>query len=146
MGARNLRICRWRFRILLSCAFLVGVHGSEEAIAVPRNGFHIARALRRIRKGRAQLRHRFIQAAIEIDKRLRGPELFADLFARDYLARMFQEERKYLEGLLLQLDSNASFAQLRSPQVHFENAEAARLRATFDALHTHHTPFFAGKA
>src|SRR5260370_38919624 len=58
---------------------------------------------------------------------------------------MLQEERNYREGLLRQVDSNASFAQLRSPQVHFENAEAARLRATFDALHTHHTPFLRGK-
>jgi len=63
---------------------------------------------------------------IEIDKSVGGPDFLLQLFPRDHLARIFQQNLKNLQGLLLKLDLDALLAQFPGAQVHFENTEANR--------------------
>ncbi len=58
---------------------------------MPRDGLHVARILRRVRKRGAQLGHGFIQAAIKVNKSVGWPEFFAEFFAGNYFTGMFQQ-------------------------------------------------------
>src|SRR5215469_6943180 len=64
-----------------------------------------------------------------------GPELGADLLARDQLARPFQQHSQNLKRLVLQLDANAQLAQLAAIQVCLEWAEADHTRSLGGFLH-----------
>jgi hypothetical protein len=65
--------------------------------------------------GRTAL-HGRIDAVVELDYRVVGPELVADLLAQDYLARTFQQHPEDLERLVLKSDPDARFAQFGPPE------------------------------
>src|ERR1700688_741480 len=119
-----------------ACSLARHVYESQKSVAVSRDGFDIAWTFRGIAEGGAQLGHGFVEAAIKIDERVGRPKFVAEFLAGYDFPGMFQQKRENLEGLLLQLDSNTAFAQLRRAQVHFKDAKAPTLRAAFRALHT----------
>jgi len=60
---------------------------------------------------------------VELDDHVVGPQLAADLFARDELARVFQKKGEDSKGLLLQLDREPLLAELSRAKVEFEDSE-----------------------
>jgi hypothetical protein len=65
-----------------------------------------------------------VQALVEVDVGVAAPDLLAQLFARDQLARARGQQRQHLERLLLDLDRQAALAQLARAQVKLELTEA----------------------
>jgi len=82
----------------------------QEAVAVTRNGFDVARVLGGIAQRGPQLGHGFVQAAVKINEGVHRPELVAKLFPSHHFAGVIEQEAQDLEGLFLQLDSNAALA------------------------------------
>ena len=58
---------------------------------------------------------------VEIDERVRGPELLLKFLAADDLAGVLEQHRQDLEGLLLKPDSQAALAQFASTKIHLEH-------------------------
>ncbi|MGC1904711.1 MAG: hypothetical protein WA715_12900 [Candidatus Acidiferrum sp.] len=97
---------------------------SDEPVAAAVQRLDIAGFLSGIAQHIAQLLDCAVQTGIEVDKSVRRPEFFAELFARDHVTRVFQQERKHPEGLILQLQADAVLVHLARAQVHLEGAEA----------------------
>ena len=81
--------------------FKVLFHRSDKAVSPPRQGFHVTRAGGGVSQCFTDLVHSRIQAVIEIDERIGGPELLAKVLPRDHLRGTFQEKRQHLKWLLL---------------------------------------------
>jgi hypothetical protein len=64
----------------------------------------------------------------EIDECVPGPESAPQLFPRDDLTGPFEEHGENLEGLLLQANPGAAFAQFSRAQINFEKTEANETR------------------
>ena len=84
-GRRRHR-CRFRLKRLV----LLARHGRDEAIPAFGNGFDIKRLVGGVAEGFAQLHDRRIQAMVEIDKRVGGPERPLQVFAGNQFPGMFQ--------------------------------------------------------
>jgi hypothetical protein len=111
------------------------MHRSQESVAVARDGFDIPGIFCRIAQSRTQLGHRLVQAAVKIHKRVRRPKPLAQFVSSHNFAGMIQQQAQNLEGLLLELDPNAAFAQLSGPFIYFENAKPASLCTAVRGLH-----------
>jgi hypothetical protein len=61
---------------------------------------------------------------VEFDNSLVRPEALTNLLARNHLARRFEKDFQYLEGLLLEPDSAPLFTQLTPSEVQLKRAEA----------------------
>ena len=57
---------------------------------------------------------------IEINKRVLGPDFLLQLLPGHYLPRIFQQRLQNKEGLFLQMDFGAAFAQLSGTKVELE--------------------------
>jgi len=95
----------------------------KEAVTASRNGFHEAGAFGGIPERVTDFVYRFIQTVIEIHESVRGPELLLKFLASYDLAGTFQQHGQELEGLLLQPDAQAMFAQFSSAKIHLENSK-----------------------
>ena len=80
----------------------------DEAVAPFGYRFDEARRRRIIAKRTPNASHRLIQAKIEVDKRVLGPDSFFQLFAGDYLSRVLQQSSQNFEGLILKLDFDSA--------------------------------------
>ena len=72
-----------------------------------RNRFDILRFRGRITDDRAELFDGSIQALLEVDEGLRGPELVTQLFACDQFSRLAEKLVENLKGLRTQLELDA---------------------------------------
>jgi hypothetical protein len=70
--------------------------GSDEAIAVARNGFNVTGRAGRISEGIAEFLDGFIQSVIEINKNIGWPEASPEFLTRHDLAGAFEEQRQNL--------------------------------------------------
>ncbi|MGI8989513.1 MAG: hypothetical protein ACR2I2_08000 [Bryobacteraceae bacterium] len=77
---------------------------------------------------------RFVQAAIEIDKRVARPELFFKFIPRYYFAWVRQQKQEDLERLVPEFDPHTLLAQFARVEVDFEYTKMDRA-AIFQ--HTH---------
>lgn len=75
------------------------------------NGFNEARVNRRVTQDFAQCIDSSVQALIEIDKRVIGPQTLPEFLAGNELARFFQHQDQHSECLLAQLNPSAVFAK-----------------------------------
>ena len=78
---------------------------------------------RRIVQCIAQTLHRRIQAVIEIDKSIRRPQFALQFRARNYIPGFSKQGGQDPEGLLLQLNLEAIFAQFAGAEVEFEETK-----------------------
>jgi hypothetical protein len=101
-----------------------GFDFGEEAIAAAWDGFDEARAVGGIAEGIADLVDGFVEAVVEVDIGVGGPETFLQIFAGDDLAGMVEEHREDADGLFLEADAKAVFAELAGAKIEFENSEA----------------------
>jgi hypothetical protein len=96
----------------------------KETVAAPRDGFHKTGTLGRISERVTDFAYRFVEPVIEIHESVSGPQLFLEFFTRYDLAGMLQQHRQDLEGLFLQPDPQAMFAQFSGANIHLENSKA----------------------
>jgi hypothetical protein len=99
-------------------------HGDQKSIALPAHGFDKARFLRIVVEGPPDFSNRGIQAVLEVDKYISGPEMPLQLFPRNYFVRVLQEQEQRLQGARLQWDANAMLAQLSGAGIHFKDAKS----------------------
>ncbi len=83
----------------------------DEAVTQPRKRFDVARSERRIAQGGANFFYGCIQAVLEIDKRLRRPELFAEHFTADDVAGPVQQQIENLKRLRADLQLQAMLVE-----------------------------------
>jgi len=68
-----------------------------------------------------------VEAAIEVDEGVLGPELFLELVAGDHAALLLKQGSQYLERLGLQVQADAVLAQLAYVQIDFKWTELCQL-------------------
>jgi hypothetical protein len=66
----------------------------------------------------------FVQASIEIDKRIARPELFLEFIARYDFVRVRQQKHEDLERLIPEFDPHTLLAQFARVQIYFEYPKA----------------------
>jgi len=110
-------------------AAVLGLNRREESVATAREGLDIAGLLRVVRERRANLVDREIDAVFEIDEGGIGPQMEANLFARDHPAGALGEKLEQAEGLRLQPDEGAIFAQLAGRRIELKRTKAHPGRA-----------------
>ena len=104
-------------------------HRSQEAISATWNGFDIARIVSSIGKRVAKFADRGIQASLEIDESIFGPEMVLQFGSGDDLALSFGEQDEDTQGLFLEADARAVLADFTSCQVHNEGTKLEGWRA-----------------
>jgi hypothetical protein len=72
---------------------------------------------------------------VEVDERIRWPELVPQLLSGHHLARPLQEQGQQAKGLILQTDLQSLPAQLPGPEVDLERPEAEDPRRGGDLRH-----------
>ena len=122
------------------------MHFGQKAVSVPRNRLDIAGTVGGIPQSRSQLVHGLVQAAIEVDKRVLGPKPLPDFFPSDQVTGMLHEKRQYLEGLVLQLDSDAALSQLGRFEVNLKGAKTFCPKDTTRDLHRHPSSYIAKRS
>jgi hypothetical protein len=95
----------------------------EEAVATARDGFDEARAFGGVAECVANFVDGLIEAVIEIDVGVGGPEIFLEVLAGDEFAGMLDEYGEDTEGLFLDSDAQAVFAEFAGAKIEFEDSE-----------------------
>ena len=103
---------------------LLARHRRDEAVSPFRDCLDKAWTFRRVPERIPQTLYGRIDAVIEFDSRIVGPQPLPDLFSRHQLARAFQKFEKDKKGLLLQADSLSAPSQLRGSEVELKLAKA----------------------
>jgi len=84
--------------------------------------------IRRVTQRLPQPVHRFIQAVVEVHKRVGRPELLLELLAADEPTGMLQQNREYLKGLVLQDEPVTVALEFPALQVELKLAETDLVR------------------
>ena len=129
---RELKRCSVNYRKLVRglegvsrrFAAVLGLDRGEEAVTAAGESLDKAGLFRVVRERRANLVDREVDAVFEIDEGGVRPEVQADLFARDHPAGALSEKLKQAEGLRLQPDESAIFAELARTGIEFKRTEA----------------------
>jgi hypothetical protein len=74
----------------------------DETVSATRQSFNEPRLIRRIAQHFPEPIHRFIQAVVEVHKRVGRPQRPLEFFAGDQLTGALQQSHEHLEGLILQ--------------------------------------------
>ena len=101
-----------------------GVERSNPSIAAFRNGFDVTRRKGVIAQGNADFLYRGIERVVELDKGVFGPNLFAQLLARDEFSGALEKSREHLKGLFLQTNACPTLTQFSCVKVGLEKTEA----------------------
>ena len=78
----------------------------------------------RVAEGLANLADAEVEALLEIHEGVAGPDVLANLIARDHFARPAHEEREHLRRLRREFDQIAVLAKLAAGDVQLERSEA----------------------
>jgi hypothetical protein len=87
----------------------------DETITLPRKSFNEVRVPRVVAERAAQLLDGCVQAQVELDECIVGPELLLELFAGNQLAGPFEQQGENAKGLLGDSDPNPLPANLPRP-------------------------------
>jgi hypothetical protein len=96
---------------------------AEKSVAAARNSLNEARAFGGVTERFTNFTDRFVETVIEVNDRS-WPEPAAQLFPGYQLSRSFQQHRQHLEGLLLQFQAHAPFAEFAGSEIDFEEPKA----------------------
>jgi len=84
------------------------MYRSQKPISPAGNGLNKARILSAVAQGVPESADGCVEAVVEVDKGVCGPQPALQLFPGNYLSRSFQQQGKDLEGLFLQFDPGAA--------------------------------------
>src|SRR5258708_9601395 len=113
---------RSKFGLFLLEGFRVGrvLHSANETISSAGNGLDKSGTTRRITQDFANLVDRGIQAVVEVNEGVGGPELVAQFFSGNDDAWTFEEECQKRKRLGLQADTRSLLAKFSGFQVGFK--------------------------
>src|ERR1017187_5028346 len=97
---------------------------SNEPVSTASQRFDIARIGGGISQRLAHLIDRCVEAVVEVDKSVGGPELLLQLFARDHFTRPLQQQGQHLERLPLQAQHHAALAQFACAEIELKLPKA----------------------
>jgi hypothetical protein len=97
--------------------------GGDETVSAAGERLYIAWTGGGIAEGFPYFIDRGIQAVIEVDEGVGGPEALLDLFAGDDFSGSFEEQGEDLEGLSLEAELDAALPQFARAEIEFENSE-----------------------
>ena len=100
------------------------MHRGDEAVSAAGKGFDVAWARGGVSEGLADFVDGGVEAVVEIDESVGGPEFLLELFARDDFASAFEKQGENLERLALQAELDAAFAQFAGAEIEFEDSKA----------------------
>jgi hypothetical protein len=100
-----------------------GIHRRNKPVSEARQRFNAARPLGGVTEHLAKPRNRIVQAMVEIDKSVGGPNLRSQLLASDHIAGALEKNGQNLQRLTLQPQSDPVFAQLPCANVQLEIVE-----------------------
>ena len=101
-------------------AAAVELHWSQEAISATRNGFDVTRIVSFVGKGVAKFADRGVQASLEIDESVFGPQVLLQFRSGDDLALALREQDENTQRLFLKANARAVFANFARCQVHMK--------------------------
>jgi hypothetical protein len=96
----------------------------DKTVATLGESFNEAGIVGFVGEGVAQFVNGGVQAVLEIDEGVFGPEAFLVLLAGDDDAGLLEEDSQDLEGAILDFQADAGFAKFAGEQVGFVGAEA----------------------
>jgi hypothetical protein len=96
---------------------------SDEAVTALGKSFDEAGVVGFVGEGVAELVDGGVQAMLEIDEGVFGPEALLELLAGDDEAGVFQENGEDLEWAILEFETDPGFAELAGEQIRFVGAE-----------------------
>jgi hypothetical protein len=99
------------------------VYWSDESIPDAGQRFYVDRAPGRIAQSLPQFDNCFIQATVEIDVDIGGPESRSKLLAGHDVTRAIEENQQQFKWLVLELYPGAIFSEFARTYVQFENPE-----------------------
>ena len=94
-------------------------------MAAAGQGFNKARIICRISQRLANLVDGRVDAVIEVDEGILGPEFLVQLFTGHDFSRILQQYGQHLKGLSPELDLQSVFAQFAGAEVDFERTMRA---------------------
>src|SRR5262249_17301762 len=103
---------------------MVDFYWRDKSISAARNGLDPTRALAGVPEHLPKFVNGSIQAPIEIDERVGGPEPLLKLLPGYYLSRPFEQKQQHLKWLLLESEFDALPAQLTA--MHLEDTKTHR--------------------
>ena len=103
-------------------------HRGDEAVALARQRLDESWLFRRIAERFPQMVDDLVQAAIEVDEGAGRPQASGQLFARDQLARPFEQRQQELVRLIAEGRSTARVRQLARPSIDGEALEVVDTR------------------
>lgn len=101
-----------------------GGDGCDEAVAPLGKSFDKAGVVGFVGEGVAEFVDGSVQAVLEIDEGVFGPETLLELLTGDNEAGMFQKDGEDLERAILEFEADAGFAEFAGEQVGLIGAEA----------------------
>jgi hypothetical protein len=107
----------------------------EETVAPPGYRFHKARTLSGIAQGLPNFIDGFVQAVIEVNKCVGGPQVLLQFFPSNHFPGMLEQHSKHLKWLFLQPDLHPVLAQFTRPKIHFENTKTETPVGMFFLFH-----------
>src|SRR5215470_4689134 len=103
---------------------LLRLQRTDKAISPAWQGFNKTGTAGVFAEGFPQPGDGVVQAVIEVDESVGGPQPVAQLIPGDDLAGLFQKNHQYLKRKALNRELDATFAQFRGAEVQFKHAEA----------------------
>jgi hypothetical protein len=107
----------------------------HEPVATTRHGFDERRIVRRVAESLPQLADRRVEPLVEFDVGVTRPEPPLQFFAAEHLTRSLEQDRQNLEGLALQGDAPAAFAQLLLSKIGLEETESDSATLCWSCFH-----------
>jgi hypothetical protein len=95
----------------------------DEAVALARHRLDVNRLIRGVAEGLPQFLERCVYAGIEVNMSISGPQALAEFLASDQVAGTLNQQRKNLEGLLLQADALTTTTEKAGAKIGFKLAE-----------------------
>ncbi len=107
----------------MSAGCRAGRDGSDETVAAFGESFDEAGVVGLVGEGVAEFVDGGVEAVLEIDEGVFGPQAFLELLAGDDEAGVFKEDGENLEGTILELEADAGFAEFAGEQIGLVGAE-----------------------
>ncbi len=116
----------------------------NEPVSAPRQRLDETRIIGGIVQRLADFVDGLVEPVLEIHKRVRGPQRLLQFLARHDLARTLEQHGQNFEGLFLELDLCAVFAQLSRAKIDFVDSEPNQVWKGGEIRHGRATPACGG--
>src|SRR5471030_1190493 len=101
----------------------LGLHRTDEAVAAPRQGFDKPGRFGWIPQSLAQPLDRGVDAMVELDHGIVGPQLLLQLFPSDQFTLALQQHRQNPDGLFGDFQFEPALTQFSGARIEFKHAE-----------------------